>query len=122
MATYQSEFLAIVLDREMRLYRAVVDPGRVEDDLKSNYERGRSPHPQDLRATVLHMAISLFEDPDVVERVARRVPNRLGRFIVTIDLLPGFGICVADTSGPGHWSVWGRPAQLRDFVTDVRGI
>jgi hypothetical protein len=122
MAGFESEYHVFVLQEPMQLFRAIVDPDQIEEDFKSNYERGRSPHPADLRATVLHMAVSLFEDPRTVARVARRAPNRLGRYIVTIEIRPGFGVCVADTSGPGHWSVWARPAQLREFVTDVSDI
>lgn len=122
MADYQSEYRVFVLERPMHLFRAVVDPGQIENDFRSNHERGRSPHPTDLRATVLHMAVSLFEDPTVVRRLAKRAPERLGRHVATLDPAPGFGVCVADTSGPGHWSVWARPDQLREFVTEVHGI
>ena len=34
------------------------------DAMRSNYEVGRPAHPADLRATVLHMAVSMFEDAE----------------------------------------------------------
>jgi hypothetical protein len=63
----------------MRLYRAcsVGWPGDV-DDMRSNYERNRSTHPEDRRATVLHMAVSMFENRDVVATLCLRNPQRLG--------------------------------------------
>ena len=105
----------------MRLYRGVVHRfgSSSEEDLKSNYERGRNPHPTDLKATVLYMAVSMFEDRDLVAYMCRRRPDRVGRYVAQIDLEPDHGVCVAQTNNPGHWSVWGVPAQLARFVTDL---
>jgi hypothetical protein len=119
MMSAHRDFHVVVLDEPRRLYRGILDPSQLEDAFKSNYELGRSPHPADLRATVLHMALSFFEDPDVLRRLARRYPRRIGTYVATVDLEPGQGVCVADTAGPGHWSVWGRPAQLAAFTADV---
>jgi hypothetical protein len=119
MAGFETEFHVVVLQEPRRLYRGCFGSDRIDEALKSNYENGRNPHPADLRATVLHMAVSLFEDKDLVLHLARRRPDRIGDHVATIDLQPGLGVCVADTSGPGHWSVWGRAAQLLEFVTDV---
>jgi hypothetical protein len=121
MAGFESEFHVVVLQEPRRLYRGCFGADRIEEALRSNYENGRNPHPADLRATVLHMAVSLFEDRDLLLQLARRRPDRIGDHVATIELQPGFGVCIADTSGPGHWSVWGRPAQLLEFVTDVEG-
>ena len=96
----QSEFLVVVLEEPMTLYRGCHRPGRraLEAAMTSNYQAGRS----DLRATALHMAVSMFEDPEVVAIQARRRPDRVGTHIARIELQPGRGICVADTGGPGH--------------------
>jgi hypothetical protein len=120
----QNEFRVVVLQEPMRLYRGCHGTGRssIEAALMSNYQAGRAPHPADLRATVLHMAVSMFEDSDVVAVQARRRPERVGTHIARVDLQPGHGVCVADTGGRGHWSVWGIPAQLADFVTDVMEV
>ncbi len=64
------------------------------------------------------MALSMFDSADVAAQLAARVP-KLGGHIATIDLVPGFGLSVAKTGGPAHWSVWGRPLQLETCVTDV---
>jgi hypothetical protein len=87
--------------------------------LRSNYETGRPPHPADLRATILHMAVSMFENEERVLNFARRRPGRLGTHVARVELQPGHGICVADTGSAGHWSVWGRPAVLVDLVSNV---
>jgi glutathione synthase/RimK-type ligase-like ATP-grasp enzyme len=119
MTAFESEYRVVVLQRPMRVYRGCFTHDAAEEDFKSNYERGRSPHPADLRATVLHMAVSMFGDRNAVRYLAGRYPRRVGEFVAALDLQPGFGVCDADTSGPGHWSVWGRPAQLRDFVASI---
>jgi hypothetical protein len=54
--------------------------------------------------------------------MARRRPDRIGTHIATIPLEPGHGVCIADTGGPGHWSVWGVPSQLVAFVADVETV
>ena len=90
--------------------------------LSSSYEAGRSPHPQDLRATVLHMAVCGFEDHYRLSALARRRPHRLGTHVLTLELQPGLGVCVADTGGPGHWSIWGVPSQLLTSVTAVTAV
>jgi hypothetical protein len=38
---------------------------------------------------------------------------------MSVDLQPGHGVCVAKTGGAGHWSIWGVPTILADFVVDV---
>lgn len=91
----------------------------VVDAMRSNYETGRPTHPADLRATVLHMAVSMFEDADVLLGLARRRPDRIGTHVARIELRPGRGVCLADTGSPGHWSVWGIPDVLASCVVDV---
>ena len=119
MVQYESEFHVVVLEEPKTLYRGCFDAEDPIEDLRSNYERGRGGNPVDLYVTALHMAVSMFEDRDLVARLCRRSPDRLGEFVAQIDLQPEFGVCIADTRGPGHWSIWGRPTQLREFVTDV---
>ncbi len=89
------------------------------DAMRSNYEAGRSPHPTALRATVLHMAVSMFEADEVLLRLARRRPDRVGTHLARLELQPDRGICIADTGSAGHWSVWGIPDQLAACVVDV---
>ena len=68
------------------------------------------------------MAVSMFEDPENLLRLARRRPDRIGTHLAHIELRPGGGICLADTGSPGHWSVWGIPDVLADCITDVMPV
>jgi len=89
------------------------------DAMRSNYELGIAPHPAARRAIALFMAVSMFEDVDVVRRNAQRRPDRIGTHLATVELRPGLGICRADTASRGHWSIWGLPGQLAECVVDV---
>lgn len=121
MAPTEDEFRVLVLQEPRTLHRGCFgdDPRSLIESLSSNYELGRSPHPQDLRATVVHMAVSGFEDRDRLAALARRRPQRIGTHILTVELQPGYGVCLADRGGPGHWSIWGVPAQLAALVLSV---
>jgi hypothetical protein len=125
MARFDSEFRVVVLDAPITLHRAChgADRWRLELALTSNFQARREPpHPADLHATVLHMAVSMFAQRDGLEQMARRRPDRIGTHIATVRLAPGHGICIADTGSPGHRSVWGVPATLVAFVTDVQAV
>ena len=54
-----------------------------------------------------------------VRRAARALPRRVGTHVAQITLQPGLGLCRADTSGPGHWSVWGIPDRLVKCIVGV---
>ncbi len=82
-------------------------------------EPGRPTHPADLRATVLHMAVSMFEDGDLLARLASRRPDRIGTHLARVELERGRGICLADTGSRGHWSVWGVPGELAECVVEI---
>jgi hypothetical protein len=109
------------LDADSLVFRGChgEESAAVVDAMRSNYETGRPAHPADLRATVLHMAVSMFEDAEVLRRLGRRRPDRMGTHLARVELQPGRGICLADTGGRGHWSVWGIPAELAACVVDV---
>ncbi len=64
MPTLDFPITVAVLERSMTVFRGCHDEEGVAlvDAMRSNYETGRAPHPADLRATVLHMAVLMFED------------------------------------------------------------
>lgn len=109
-----------VLDDEVRLYRVCGPDGADEflDALRSHYELRRPPRGPENRAAVIHMALSMFDQPRPARELAEPVPQ-LGGHVATLALRPGLGICVAKTGAPTHWSVWGRPTQLAACITDV---
>lgn len=124
MARLDSSIRVDVLERRFVVYRGChgSDAAAVREAMRSNYEIGRSPHPVDLRATVLHMAVSMFENDEVLLRLARRRPDRVGTHLARMELQPGCGICIADTGSVGHRSVWGIPEQLVACVVDVEPV
>jgi len=125
MARFEMEFRVVVLDEPLTLYRGCHGPDRrtLERALMSNFQARREPpHPADLHATVLHMAVSMFVQRESLGRMARRRPDRIGTHIATLALEPGHGVCIADTGSAGHWSVWGAPARLMTFVTGVQTV
>jgi hypothetical protein len=87
--------------------------------LRSNHANGRAAPDTD---ALLAMAISMFSDAGAVARLTRRRPDRLGTHLMTLILLPGFGICTSETGSPGHHSVWGTPQSLYECITDVRPL
>jgi len=125
VAARQIEFHVVVLQEPKTLYRGCFGRGReaLLHAMSSNYEVNRHPpHPADLRATVLHMAVSGFENRDLLARLARKRPDRIGSHIARLELRPNHGVCIADTGSVGHWSVWGIPAQLTEFIADVEDL
>lgn len=112
-----------VLDEPRRLYR-VCSPREADgfiESFRSHYELGRPPRGPEDRAAVIHMAVSMFDSPEIAAQLASRVP-KLGGHVAHVDLLPGNGFCAAKTGGPAHWSVWGRPLQLAGAVVDVVSV
>ena len=107
-----------VLDAEMRLYRACArsEDGVALDSFRSHYELKRPPRGPANRATVIHMALSMFEEPEPCWNLIERTRGKIGDHVAELGLTPGHGICVARTAGPLHWSVWGRPEVLHDAV------
>jgi hypothetical protein len=116
--------LVLEVDEPVTLYRGChgSEPATLTDAMRSNYERDRRPHPAERRAIALYMSLSMFDSPEPIRWAARRRPDRVGSHIARVELRPGRGFCRADTSGPGHWSVWGLPRQLAASVVEVFAI
>lgn len=107
-----------VLDEELRLYRACSGPGNPAhiDSFRSHYELRRPPRGVEAWATVLYMAVSMFETAVPCWSLMERTRGRIGDHVAELRLGPGLGICVARTGGPLHWSVWGRPEVLQAAI------
>lgn len=107
-----------VLDAEMRLYRACAGSadGVALDSFRSHYELKRPPRGPENRATVIHMALSMFEEPEPCWDLIERTRGKIGDHVAELRLTPGHGVCVAKTAGPLHWSVWARPEVLHDAI------
>ena len=104
---------------EMRLYRATWaehDPARV-DSFRSHDELQRPPRGPEIRAAVIHMAVSMFETAEPCWALIDRTNGRIGDHVAELRLVPGFGVCTAKTGGPLHWSVWRDPAVLHAAIS-----
>ncbi len=121
-----TDFPIVLLEvtRPITLYRGChgSEPATLIEAMRSNYDAGRNPHPAERRAVALYMSLSMFESPEPIQWAARRRPERVGTHIARVDLRPGLGICRADTSGEGHWSIWGLPGRLAECIVDVSPI
>jgi hypothetical protein len=107
-----------ILDRELPLYRACFatsDTASV-DSFRSHYELQWPPRGVEKWATVIYMAVSMFETRapcwDLIERTQGRIGDRVGE----LRLGPGRGSAWQRQAGPLHWSVWGRPDALQAAV------
>ena len=121
---FPNHYDVLVLREPKTVFRACFgdDEQAVRSSFRSNFETGRAPHPADLHATIIRMAVSVFEDSEVPTRFARKNPRRIGTHVAKVGLVPGRGVCLADTSGPGHWSIWGTPEELAGMVVDVAAV
>lgn len=87
--------------------------------LRSNHENHLAT--ADTNA-LLATAISMFDDLDVVVRLARLHPSHFGSHVMTLILLPEFGFYRSSTGAPGHHSIWGSPHRLHECITSVRAL
>jgi hypothetical protein len=122
MSTIQ-EVRVRVLEEEMRLYRATWRDHEVSqlESFRSHYERQRPPRGPEIRAAVIHMAVSMFEAAQPCWALIDRTGGRIGDRVAEVRLPPGRGVCVAKTGGPLHWSVWGDPRVLQAAMSGFVG-
>lgn len=105
------------------MYRVVMTDQRTADafveSFKSNAALGRPPRPSspEQAYNLIHQAISVFERRYQAEAMARRFP--LGRFVATLKLSPGAGLCTARWGSQGHLSLWGEPLTLSQCAADI---
>ena len=113
------EVLVRVLEDETRLFRASRgdgDPAQL-DSFRSHYELQRPPRGPEVRAAVIHMAVSMFETAEPCWALIDRTKGRNGDHVAEMRLVPRRGVCAAKTGGPLHWSVWGDPVALQAAVS-----
>lgn len=87
------------------------------DSFRSHYELKRRPRGPEVRAAVIHMAVSMFETAEPCWALIDRTKGRIGNHVAELRLVPGRGVCAAKTGGPLHWWVWGDPAVLQGAVS-----
>lgn len=101
------------------LFRIVKSPepgdSLFDESFRSHYELRRQPRGVERRSAVLQMGLSMFNTGSQAARVAQTWPV-IGEWVATVVILPGYGFNLARTGMPGHYTVWGRPEQLKIAV------
>jgi hypothetical protein len=80
--------------------------------LSARPSQAASLYPRPLGSRDEHMSISCWEDREHLRTLAREYP-KIGSFIVAFEVRGELGIWLAETGTQGHYSVWGRPADLQ---------
>ena len=96
-----------------RLWRLVHSGLTDEDDWRSHYERGDPPRRSEVVSALSHMSLSMWDRVQPLHVLSKRYPRQLGTYIVAIDAFGELGLWLAATGPEGHFSVWGRPADLQ---------
>ncbi len=99
----------------MRLVQA---RSTTEEDWRSHYEMGAVPRKTQIESALIHMGLSMYDSdrmPALVN-LANRYGDKLGRFVVSVQMDGDLGVWLAETGSLGHFTVWGRPADLQRCV------
>jgi hypothetical protein len=115
----QNELLARRADGET-LYRGFHSPKPRKGDLRSNLQRGKPPIRVEVSNAMIHMGVSMWASLETAKRLSRKFPN-VGEHVFEVRLRSDLGIWLAETSSPGHFTVWGRPADLLRCVVLPEG-
>jgi hypothetical protein len=62
------------------------------------------------------MAVSMFDALEPCWTLIDRTRGRIGSHVAELHLPTRRGICVGQTGGPLHWSVWGDPRELQAAI------
>jgi hypothetical protein len=101
------------------LFRAVRSEAFDPHDWRSNYEKGNPPIRLEKQAAIDHMAVSTWDDREVVERLISGVKKLRGCLIAEVRIPPGHGFWMANTSSLRHWDVWGWPDEFEPWIGPV---
>jgi hypothetical protein len=116
------EFTVVEVTTPVTLFRLIQEDREsaplVQTAFRSNYELNAAPRKVEVRSAAIHMGISTVVTAEVARSLATRW-RAMGPFVGRLELTPGHGFSLAQTGFPGHWTVWGRPA---DFAACLAGI
>ena len=85
----------------------------VEEDWRSHYEKKKKPRHAEIVNAMDHMGLSMWDAIEPLGELSRQFPKQLGTFVVRVELDGALGIWFAETGPEGHYTVWGRPADLQ---------
>lgn len=100
-----------------RVLFRIVKSSDPEDELfdqsfRSHYELRLPPRRAEDRSAVIHMGLSMYSSVGFAVATAQRW-RRIGEWVASVRLGPGQGFNFAQTGPTHHWTVWGRPEQLK---------
>ena len=87
-----------------------------EEDWRSHYEQGEPPRKTEILSALDHMAVSMWDNPEILRRLSSQYPSQLGTFIAALEMVANRGIWLAATGPEGHFNVWGRRYDLQASV------
>lgn len=122
---YPLSFLVEVITEPKEIFRVCKAATRDDEeqlivDLQSNYQRKPNKiRLLDAHATVIQMGLSMWDNFEDASKMSRKLPQHLGEYVARLEVVPDYGICIAQTGFRTHHTVWGRPPQLLEFVQEV---
>lgn len=102
-------------------YRIVRTNPPTINDMRSHMELGIPLRRTDAEALRLASGISLFDSIERARSQARRKPWLGDAFIAELELPLGH-IRVEKTAGAGHYTAWGDPGDMLDYVRRVERV
>jgi hypothetical protein len=95
------------------LYRLTDSRLTSEEDWRSHYEQGTRPRHAEIPNAMDHMGLSVWESQDHLRALHAQFGDKIGTFIVGVEINGDLGIWLAETGPEGHYTIWGRPADLQ---------
>ena len=108
-------------DAFITLYRIVWTNPPTVDDMKSNAALGRQPRADTPEVRRLWHGISLFDSFDRARRQALRNPWRGNAYIAELRI-PVDAFRIEATRSQGHYTLWGLPHAILNYVTRVERV
>lgn len=103
------------------LYRIVWTNPPTAEDMMSHAALGRTPRGNDPEDMRLWRGISLFDSIERARSQAKRRPWHGNAFIATL-VLPVGVFQLEATRSRGHYTLWGHPHGILDYVQHVEHV
>jgi hypothetical protein len=103
------------------LYRIIQASEPTMVDFTSLEARGIAPRSDDPEIVRLNRGLSCWATEAQARRTARRF-RHLGAHIADLQIPDDASVRIERTRGPGHYTVWGFPAELMTYVSLVRSV
>jgi hypothetical protein len=111
--TSEDDELALERGDGRPLFRLIHGEESSPEDWRSHYENKHRPLEAEMACAAVYMGVSMWSQPEVAQALAKKYP-RIGDHLAVVRLNGEIGIWFAATNTEGHYTVWGRPSDLRD--------